>query len=192
MKIGYARVSRGEQNLDLQLDALSECDEIFTEVASRSSKDREELDKAIARLREGDSLVVWKLDRFGGNVSHVVRCLEAIRDRGANLVSLVEQLDSSTPQGKAFLQMNAIYAELEVNWIRQRTRAGMAAARARGRVGGRRRSISDRVVSEARDLRKAGYSVMQICGFLSISKGSYYRYCFTDHHGVTFRSSSNV
>lgn len=184
MKIGYARVSRGEQNLDLQLDALYECDEVFTETASRSSKEREELDKAIARLREGDSLVVWKLDRFGGNVSHVVRCLEEIRERGANLVSLVEQLDSSTPQGKAFLQMNAIYAELEVNWIRQRTRAGLAAARARGRVGGRRMSINEQAIASARDLRKAGYSVMQICGVLSISKGTYYRYCFPDSERV--------
>jgi DNA invertase Pin-like site-specific DNA recombinase len=180
VKIGYARVSRGEQNLNLQLDALQGCDEIFQEIASRSSKDREVLDQAIARLREGDSLVVWKLDRFGGNVGHVVKCLEEIRERGANLVSLVEQLDSSTPQGKAFLQMNAIYAELEVTWIRQRTRAGLEAARARGRTGGRRVAINQTTIDSARDLRKAGYEVLEICTLLHLSKATYYRYCFSE------------
>ena len=185
VKIGYARAFRDEQNLSLQLETLKGCDEIFKEVAFRSSKDREVLNQAIARLGEGDSFVVWKLDRLCGNLTQVVQCIEEIRERGANLISLVDQLDSSTPQGQAFLQATAIYAEIQESWKRQSTRAGLSEARARGRSGGRALSINQATIDSARDLRKAGYEVLEICALLHISKASYYRYCRMEpEHGL--------
>jgi DNA invertase Pin-like site-specific DNA recombinase len=177
VKIGYARVFRGEPNLNLQLDALKSCDEIFQEITFRPSKDREVLDRAIARLGEGDSFVIWKLDRLCGNLAQVIQCIQEIRERGANLISLVDQLDSATEQGQAFLRATAIYAEIQEYWKRQSTRAGLEEARARGRSGGRALSINKTTIDSARDLRKAGYEVLEICALLHISKASYYRYC---------------
>ncbi len=136
--IGYARVSTEDQKLDLQKDALvsAGCDRIFEDRASGARTERPGLREALSHLRPGDTLVIWKLDRLGRTTHQLVGLLEQFEQDGVKLRSLQDGIDPSTSMGKAMLQIGAVFAEMERNLIRERTRAGLAAARARGRMGG--------------------------------------------------------
>src|SRR5919206_2285768 len=141
MLIGYARVSTLDQNLDLQQDALRKagCERLFTDVASGSQTTREGLEVALGFLRAGDALVVWKLDRLGRSLKQLIDLVLTLETREVGLWSLQERLDTTTSGGKLIFHVFGALAEFERDLIRERTQAGLAAARARGRKGGRPR-----------------------------------------------------
>ncbi|QQP93956.1 recombinase family protein (plasmid) [Skermanella sp. TT6] len=136
--IGYARVSTDEQTTAAQMDALraAGCTEVFEEKASGASRARPELARALARIGRGDTLVIWKLDRLGRSLSHLLEVIEDLRDRGSHFRCLTSPIDTASPHGTLVLQMLGAVAEYERSLIRERTRAGLKAAKARGRVGG--------------------------------------------------------
>jgi DNA invertase Pin-like site-specific DNA recombinase len=182
MKLGYARVSTREQELALQIDALhlAGCEQIFEEKMTGATKERPQLQKLLEQLREGDVLVVWKLDRLARSLQDLVLLVEQIRQKGAALHSLKDQIDTSSPQGKFTFHIFAALSEFEREIIRERTKAGLAAARARGRKGGRPRGLSKKARHTAiiaEKLYKEGQlSIKEICEQLSISKSTLYNY----------------
>src|SRR5437764_1930616 len=139
MHIGYARISTGEQTLALQEDALKAagCERLLTDTASGAKTERPGLAKALEQLRSGDSLVVWRLDRLGRSLRHLIDTLLELDSRGVGFKSLTESIDTTTPGGKLIFHVFGALAEFERDLIRERTNAGLAAARARGRKGGR-------------------------------------------------------
>ena len=151
MRIGYARVSTDDQNTSLQLDALKSagCDQVFEEKISGKNKDRPELDVCLKVLRDGDTLVVWRLDRLGRSLEHLVQIIRELEDRKIGFQSLTESIDTTNAGGKLIFHIFAALSEFERNLIRERTIAGLKAARARGRVGGRKAKLS------SPDVRKA-------------------------------------
>lgn len=140
MLIGYVRVSTNDQNTALQRNALecSGCELIFEDKMSGKTSERPGLKKVLRTLSEGDTLVVWKLDRLGRSMRHLIVLVEELRDRGINFRSLTDSIDTSTPMGRFFFHVMGALAEMERELIVERTRAGLAAARAEGRIGGRR------------------------------------------------------
>lgn len=179
MLIGYARVSTTDQNLDLQKDALTEagCEKIYTDEVSGAKRARPGLDLALEMLREGDTLVVWKLDRLGRSLPHLIEVVMGLKDRGVGFRSLSDPMDTTTPTGKLVFQFFGAIAEFERDLIRERTNAGLAAARARGRKGGRKPKLSkqqQKLLYELADAKEK--SVREICELLQISKKTYYRY----------------
>ncbi len=178
MNIGYARVSTGEQTLDLQLDALEKdgCDKVFTETASGAKSDRPLLQDALAYARPGDTLVVWRLDRLGRSLPHLIDTVTDLRERGIGFRSLTEQIDTTTPGGKLVFHVFGALAEFERDLIRERTKAGLAVARARGRRGGRR-ALSAEKVRQLRTLAAdRANSVPSSCRTQGISRATFYRY----------------
>src|SRR5215210_458884 len=180
MDVGYARVSTGEQTLDLQLDALETagCGKLFTETASGAKADRPVLDEALAYARAGDTLVVWRLDRLGRSLSHLIETLTDLASRGIGFKSLTEQIDTTTPGGKLVFHVLGALAEFERDLTRERTHAGLAAARARGRIGGRPKALADpKQVALAQALYDGGRTDIEtICRTLGISRATLYRY----------------
>lgn len=179
MLIGYARVSTQDQNLDLQRDALTQagCEKIYEEKVSGSRTERAELAWALEALREGDTLVVWKLDRLGRSLPHLVQTVRSLEERGVGFRSLQESLDTTTSGGKLVFHIFAALAEFERDIIRERTQAGLAAARARGRKGGRPPGRDENKRAAAIALSKdKDRPVAEICRMLGISRASYYRY----------------
>src|SRR3712207_6413543 len=154
MLIGYARVSTTDQTLALQQDALTAagCERLFTDTASGSLADRPGLTEALTHLRSGDTLVVWRLDRLGRSLKHLIETVTALSERGVGFRSLQEQIDTTTSGGKLVFHVFGALAEFERDIIRERTQAGLKAARARGRVGGRRHRLSSREVTQLRTL----------------------------------------
>ena len=152
--IGYARVSTDDQKLDLQRDALAHagCHRVFEDRASGARADRPGLADALSHLRRGDTLVVWRLDRLGRTTHQLVGLLEQFEREGIRLLSLQDGIDPSSVMGKAMLQIGAVFAEMERNLLRERTKAGLAAARARGRLGGRKPRLSAEGLDTARRL----------------------------------------
>ncbi len=144
IKLGYARVSTLDQNLDLQLDALQKegCFKIFTDKVSGVKEQKPEFEKLIEYARPGDTIVVWKLDRLGRSTVHLIELMEVLKEKGIHLKSLSESIDTSSATGMLFFQFICILAEHERNVIRERTTAGLKAARARGRRGGRPMGLS--------------------------------------------------
>ena len=140
MKIGYARVSTDDQNKAMQLDALRSagCERIFEDTASGAKESRPGLDEALAFARKGDELVVWKLDRIGRSLPHLVKLMAQLRDQGIGFRSVTENIETETPGGRLVMHMFAALAEFERDLIRERTRSGLESARARGRTGGRK------------------------------------------------------
>ena len=156
-KIGYARVSTEDQNLDMQNDALTKagCAEIYKEYASgKSTQARLELANCLRALRAGDTLTVWRLDRLGRSLSDLVAIVNDLEKRGIAFESLSERIDTSSASGKLIFHVFASMAEFERNVIRERTQAGLAAARARGRKGGRKPSLSEDQVKQIKALLK--------------------------------------
>lgn len=183
MQIGYARVSTRDQNLDLQLDALRKvgCTDtyIYKEEISGATRERPQLQKLLEQLREGDVLVVWKLDRLGRSLADLVHLVTEIQGKGAGLLSLNDNIDTTTPQGKLTFHIFAAIAEFEREIIRERTNAGLASARARGRKGGRPPGLSPEAkikAAAASSLYQQKKSVAEICKTLSTSKKTLYKY----------------
>src|SRR5215216_1916823 len=178
--IGYARISTGEQTLDLQLDALTKagCGKIYQETASGAKADRPVLDEVLSYLRKGDTLVVWRLDRLGRSLKHLIEVVAGLAERGIGFKSLTEQIDTTTPGGKLIFHVFGALAEFERDLIRERTHAGLAAARARGRLGGRPKALTDpKQVELAQALYADGrHDVATICATLGISRATLYRY----------------
>ncbi len=179
MNIGYLRVSTHDQTENLQRDALASCDRLFSEVASGAKTDRPELERAIASLRSGDTFSVWRLDRLGRSTRHLLDCIDEIQAAGANFHSVIEGFDTATASGRLFFTVAAAFAEFERHIICERTKAGLAAARARGRTGGRRRALSAAEIETAKILRNNGLSVREICQTLNIGRTTFYAWCFS-------------
>ncbi len=178
MPIGYARVSTHDQNLDLQIDALTKagCEPIITDNASGASKDRPGLAEALERVGEGDVLVVWKLDRLGRSVKQLIETVQGLQERGAEVKCLQDNIDTTTTNGKLFFHIFAALAEFERDMIRDRTKAGLTAARARGRIGGRPTVLDKKKMAMVRTLSAdRTQSVGDICKTLGISRSTYYR-----------------
>jgi len=178
MLIGYARVSTLDQTLALQQDALQQagCEHIFTDTVSGSVTDRPGLTQALSHLRAGDTLVVWRLDRLGRSFSHLIETVRQLQARGIGFRSLQEQIDTGTSGGKLVFHVFGALAEFERDLIRERTTAGLVAARARGRVGGRPSRLTPEKIRAARALYNAKDStVADICKNLGISRATFYR-----------------
>jgi DNA invertase Pin-like site-specific DNA recombinase len=180
MLVGYARVSTIDQTLALQQDALTKagCDRIFTDTASGSRTDRVGLDQALSFLRPGeDTLVVWRLDRLGRSLRHLIDAIGALQERGIGFKSVQEQIDTTTSGGKLVFHVFGALAEFERDLIRERTQAGLSAARARGRLGGRPKALALRDVHAAQALyNDKSNSIADICRTLRVSKATLYRY----------------
>src|SRR4051812_26064626 len=180
MLIGYARVSTQDQTLALQQDALRKvgCDQIFTDTASGSATERTGLEQAISHLRKADTLVVWRLDRLGRSLRHLIDTITALDARGIGFRSITEAIDTTTSGGKLVFHIFGALAEFERDIIRERTQAGLSAARARGRRGGRpKRQPSSRKIAMARALyADKTNSVREICKTLGISRATLYRH----------------
>ncbi len=177
MLIGYARVSTKDQDRALQLDALKAagCEKLFEETASGAKTNRPELAAALEFMREADTLVVWKLDRLGRSLRHLVDTVTGLADRGIGFRSLQEAIDTTTPGGKLVFHVFAALAEFERDLIRERTTAGLAAAR--GHSGGRPSVMTAHKVQVAREMHGSGqYTVATIAKTLGVSRASIYRY----------------
>ena len=179
MKIGYARVSTADQNLDSQIDSLKEvgCTHIYKEVSSGVKNEKEELNKALDYLREGDSLVVMKLDRLGRSLKQLIELIEMFKERGIHFRSIKEGIDTSTTAGNFFFQIIGAFAELERNMIVERTKIGLDAARSRGRLGGRPKTHDENKKEIAyQEYLKNERSLKEIAESLGMSRMTMYRY----------------
>lgn len=183
MKIGYARVSTKDQNLDLQLDELRKvgCDKIYKDFGVSGSKaTRPELDKMLGDLRSGDVVVIWKIDRLGRSLKDLVTLVEEFKKQDIGLQSLHDPIDTTTSHGMLIFSIFASLAEFERNVIRERTKAGLESARARGRIGGRPKGLSQEAQKKsiiAKTLYESQqHSIKDICDQLTISKKTLYSY----------------
>jgi DNA invertase Pin-like site-specific DNA recombinase len=179
MFIGYARVSTQDQDLALQLDALGEvgCERVFTEKASAAQRDRPQLQAALAYMRAGDTLVVWKLDRLARSLKQLIETVELLGERSIGLRSLTEAIDTTTSGVRLVFHLFASLAEFERSIIRERTLAGLAAARARGRMGGRPRALGPQDLAMARALlRDPEITMDQVAERLGVAPATLYRH----------------
>lgn len=179
MLIGYARVSTTDQNLDLQYDALAAagCEKVLTDTVSGVASTRPGLSEALDYGRKGDTLVVWRLDRLGRSLKDLIETVNALHARGIGFKSLQEQIDTTTSGGKLVFHVFGALAEFEREVIRERTQAGLQAARARGRKGGRPRSMDRKKVAMAKKLlADPSTRVVDVCGVLQISRSTLYRH----------------
>lgn len=186
MLIGYARVSTADQNLDLQNDELLKigCERLFSDKMTGARADRAGLAEAVSHLRPGDTLVVWKLDRLGRTVRQLVEFVAALKARGVEFRSLTDGIDTSTPAGRFFFHMMAALAEMERDLTRERTMAGLAAARKRGRLGGRPPKLSLRQIDHAKRLmRDPETTVGDIASSLGVARSTLYRAIKDPKHG---------
>ncbi|RTL82849.1 MAG: recombinase family protein [Hyphomicrobiales bacterium] len=177
MLIGYARVSTTDQDPALQLDALKAagCERIYEEKASGAKEDRPELARALDHMRKGDALVVWKLDRLARSLKQLVLVLEDLGKRGVGFRCLAPAIDTTTPEGRLLYSITGAFAEFEREIIRQRTRAGLKAALARGRKGGRPKALNDAAKAKARAmLRDPEISVAAVAEVLGVSRSTLY------------------
>ncbi len=179
MKIGYARISTNEQNFSLQMDALekADCGKIFHDQISGAKTQRPGLDEALAYLREGDVLVVWRLDRLGRSLKHLIELVNVLEERGIGFQSLQESIDTTTSGGRLIFHIFGALAEFERNLIQERTHAGLSAARARGRTGGRPKSLDVKktaLLYRLYDEKKN--SIQEICDLVGVSKSTLYSY----------------
>jgi DNA invertase Pin-like site-specific DNA recombinase len=177
MKIGYARVSTQDQSLDLQMDALQQagCEKVYSEKISGMKDDRPKLLELIDYAREGDVLVVYKLDRLGRSTKKLIELTDELEKRGIELVSIQDSIDTTNAVGKAMFRMLAVLSEMERDLISERTRAGLESARARGRKGGRPKKDSKLVTKAVKLYETKQYSVREIEEITGVSKATIYR-----------------
>ena len=185
-RIGYARVSTEDQHLDLQRDALTNagCSVIYEEKASGKSAERPELAQALKALRPGDTLTVWRLDRLGRSLPDLVRIVTELEQRGVGFESLTERIDTTSATGRLVFHLFAALAEFERNLIRERTQAGLASARARGRKGGRRPKLDAQALREIDALLKGGVTVQDAARRYGVARSTLY--------GALNQSASNI
>lgn len=178
MLIGYARVSTQDQNLDLQIEALTKagCRKIFDDKISGNKAARPGLVKAFEMLREGDTLVVWKLDRLGRSVKNLVDLVGELHQQGVQFKSLTDSIDTGTPSGRFFFHVMASLAEMERELTIERTRAGLEIARQLGRKGGRKRQMTDSKIESAKKLLANGVPPRDVANNLGISVPTLYRW----------------
>jgi DNA invertase Pin-like site-specific DNA recombinase len=182
MLIGYARVFTQDQTLNLQKDALKKigCKKIFTDTASGAKQERKGLEEVQNFLREGDTLVVWRLDRLGRSLKHLIETITELNNRKIGFKSIQENIDTTTSGGKLVFHIFGALAEFERDIIRERTQAGLQAARARGRKGGRPKALTPKKAQMVQDLyRNKENSIDEICKTFNISRTTLYRYIKT-------------
>lgn len=178
MRVGYVRISTTRQTEDLQRDALAaaSCERVFEDVASGAKDDRAGLAEALEFMRPGDVLVVWRFDRLARSLRNLIDLVNQLRDGGVELISLREGVDTTTPAGRFAFHLFGAVAEFERDLIRERVQAGLAAARARGRVGGRPKKATAALVAEAQRLYDARVlSMAQITKATGLGKTTLYR-----------------
>jgi DNA invertase Pin-like site-specific DNA recombinase len=178
MLIGYARVSTHDQTLNLQLDSLKNagCEQIFTDQISGTKAERPGLQEAFSHLSAGDTLVVWRLDRLGRSLRHLIDTITHLQEQGIGFKSVQENIDTTSSGGKLIFHIFGSLAEFERDLIRERTTAGLEAARSRGRVGGRPRTLDEKKAAIAHALyNERKHAVSEICQTLGISRATLYR-----------------
>jgi DNA invertase Pin-like site-specific DNA recombinase len=187
MLIGYARVSTDDETLDLQLDGLKaagcEARRIYTDQVSGARTDRPGLARALDTLREGDTLIVWRLDRLGRSLPHLIQIVGDLKARHIGFRSLTESIDTTTPAGELVFHIFGALAQFERNLIRERTNAGLAAARARGRVGGGKHLLNPKQIENLHSVYQARnnqgqlrYTIADLCKIFNVSRATLYRY----------------
>lgn len=188
LKIGYARVSTKEQKFDLQADALHKagCKKIYKEIVSGARSERQVLNNLLQNIRSGDVLVIWKLDRLGRSLKHLIELVNALMEKDIGLQSINDPIDTTTAQGRLIFNIFASLAEFERDLIQERTHAGLSAARARGKMGGRPKGLTQEAeatsYAAATLYREGKLSVQQIADKLGIAKSTLYSYL--RHRGV--------
>ena len=178
MLVGYARVSTREQNLDLQRDALTKAgaERIFEDEASGARDDRPGLIGALSHLRSGDCLMVWRLDRLGRTMRSLIEFTESLRERGVEFRSVTEGIDTTTPAGRFYFHILGALAQMERELIRERTNAGLAAARARGRKGGRPAKLTPKQIAHARRLLEdRSTTIKEVAASFNVDRATIYR-----------------
>jgi len=185
MLIGYARVSTQDQNLELQTEALQRagCEKIFEDRMSGSRAERPGLAQAREGLRAGDTLVVWKLDRLGRSVKHLVDLVGELQQQGVQFKSLTDTIDTGTASGRFFFHVMASLAEMERELIVERTRAGLDVARQLGRTGGRKRQMTESKIKAAKKLLSSGVAARDVASNLGVSVPTLYRWLPASTHG---------
>lgn len=184
MLIGYARVSTDDQNLNLQHDALKDagCERVFDDQITGSKIQRPGLDAALEFAREGDTLIIWRLDRLSRSLKDLIELVTLLDSRKIGLRSLHESIDTSSSSGKLIFHIFGALAEFERNLIRERTHAGLQAARARGKNGGRPKKLSDNKIKLAIQLYNGKeHTIKQICDLVSVSKPTLYKYIYANN-----------
>ena len=179
MLVGYARISTQDQTLALQKDALEQagCERLFTDTASGAKAERAGLEEALEYVRQGDTLVVWKLDRLGRSLRHLIETITRLHERGVGFKSVTEQIDTTTSGGKLIFHVFGALAEFERDLIRERTQAGLTAARARGRQGGRRKTLTPKQIALVKKLYADQTTpIGDICKSFQISRMTLWRY----------------
>lgn len=174
--IGYARVSTVEQDTALQTDALrkADCERIFEDTASGAKADRPGLAAALSYVREGDALVVWRLDRLGRSLPHLIETISALEERGVGFRSVTENIDTTTSGGRLIFHVFGALGQFERDLIRERTKAGLAAAAARGRKGGRKPVVSTEKQQRAQELIANGLTVREAAARIKVGKTALY------------------
>ena len=194
MKYGYARVSTRDQNLDLQIDALTKagCQKIIKEVAKGAKTDRPKLNELLSLLKSGDTLIIWKLDRMGRSLQHLITTFNELIQKGIGIISLQDLIDTTTAQGRLMFNIFASLAEFEKDLIRERTMAGLTSARARGRTGGRPQGLTKQATEKACAAealyRQGELSSEKIAKQLGISKPTLYKYLKIRRVPIGFRN----
>ena len=178
MKVGYARVSTTDQNLDLQIDALKQqgCHKIFEEKITASTLDRPKLTEALNYVREGDIIVVWKLDRLGRSLKDLIEIVNDLENRNIGLQTCHENIDTTTAVGRLIFHIFGALAEFERNILKERTMAGLESARARGRMGGRPHKLKDEKIVQLKALYASKLPIREILKTFKISKRTLYCY----------------
>jgi DNA invertase Pin-like site-specific DNA recombinase len=182
MIIGYARVSTEDQKLDMQIDALKKygCDKIFTEKGTGTRKERPQLQEMMKILRQGDTVVVWKLDRISRSTKHLIELVEHFEKQGVHFVSIQDNIDTTTATGRFFFRVMASIAELERDIIAERTRQGLASARARGRKGGRPRVKKEQIELALKMYKSKEYTLKEIVKATGVAQSTIYNYLKKD------------
>lgn len=183
MIFGYVRVSRKDQNRDLQIDGLKKfgCEEIFEESVSGRASSRPEFEKLLAKVRNDDVIVAWRIDRLGRRTVDLIKLMVELGEMGVHFVSLTEAIDTRTKLGQIFFMLSSVFAENEVSVLSERTKSGLESARARGRIGGKPKGLSTEAKEKAKALKilydTGKITVMEICKRLEIgSKATFYKY----------------